>query len=110
MVVGQTSGKCPPVTPPTRTEKGKANVGPPTTTGIIAPPMTKSPIPDEITLADDPDVIELEDEILDRYLAITAARVPAKKLGKGPGSSLVTTPKPPPPRLLPTRKSPKGLG
>jgi hypothetical protein len=68
------------------------------------------PIPDDITLEDDPDVIELDDEILDRYLAITAARVSAQKLGTGPGSHRVATPKPPPPRPLPIRKAPKGLG
>ena len=61
-------------------------MGPPTVAGQIAPPVKKTPIPDDFTLDDDPDVIELDDEILDRYLAITAARVPA------------------------IRKSPKGLG
>ena len=85
-------------------------MGPPTVAGQIAPPVKKTPIPDDFTLDDDPDVIELDDEILDRYLAITAARVPAKKIGKGSGSHRVATPKPPPPRPLPIRKSPKGLG
>ena len=33
--------------------------------------MVITTIPDDIDLDDDPDVIELEDEILDRYLAIT---------------------------------------
>jgi hypothetical protein len=58
-------------------EKGKANVGPPTIAGEIDPPVAITAFPDDITLEDDPDVIELEDEILDRYLAITATRVPA---------------------------------
>jgi hypothetical protein len=39
--------------------------------GIIAPPMATTTVPDDIDLDDDPDVIELDDEILDRYLAIT---------------------------------------
>jgi hypothetical protein len=64
------------VRPPTRLEKGKANVGPPTIAGTIAPPLAITTVPDDITLEDDPDVIELEDEILDRYLAITATRQP----------------------------------
>jgi hypothetical protein len=106
----QLSGWGLPLTPSTRAEKGKANVGPPTVAGHIAPPVAKTPIPDDFTLDDDPDVIELDDEILDRYLAITAARVPAKKIGKGSGSHRVATPNPPPPRPLPIRKSPKGLG
>lgn len=62
--------------PPTRLEKGKANVGPQTITGTIAPPLAITTVPDDITLEDDPDVIELEDEILDRYLAITATKPP----------------------------------
>jgi hypothetical protein len=33
--------------------------------------MVITTVPDDIDLDDDPDVIELEDEILDRYLAIT---------------------------------------
>jgi hypothetical protein len=33
--------------------------------------MIITTVPDDIDLDDDPDVIELEDEILDRYLAIT---------------------------------------
>ena len=106
----QLSGWGLPLTPSTRAEKGKANVGPPTEAGTIAPPVAKTPLLDDFTLEDDPDVIELDDDILDRYLAITAARVPAKKLGKGPGSHRVATPKPPPPRPLPIRKAPKGLG
>jgi hypothetical protein len=106
----QISGWGLPLTPATRAEKGKANVGPPTETGIIAPPVAETPIPDDITLEDDPDVIELDDEILDRYLAITAARATAQKHGNGSVSHRVATPKPPPPRPLPLRKSPTGLG
>jgi hypothetical protein len=106
----QISGWGLPLTPPTRAEKGKANVGPPTETGIIAPPVAKTPIPDAFTLKDDPDVIELEDEILDRYLAITAARETAQKHGNGPVSHRVAPLKPPSSRPLPLRKSPTGLG
>lgn len=72
---------CPPLPPPTRVEKGKANIGPPTVASKITPPVAVNTVPDDITLEDDPDVIELEDEILDRYLAITAAREPAQKIG-----------------------------
>jgi hypothetical protein len=72
--------------PPTSAAKGKANVGPPTVTGIIAPPVPVANIPDDFTLEDDPDVIELDDEILDRYLAITAARETAQKHRKGTAS------------------------
>ena len=106
----QLSGWGLPLTPSTRAEKGKANVGPPTEAGTIAPPVAKTPLLDDFTLEDDPAVIELEDDILDRYLAITAARVPAKKIVKGSGSHRVATPKPPPPRPFPIRKSLKGLG
>ena len=62
--------------PPTRLEKGKANIGPPTIAGTIAPPQAITTIVDDITLEDDPDVIELEEEILDRYLALTAPKPP----------------------------------
>ena len=99
-----------PLTPATRAEKGKANVGPTTGPGIIAPPVAKMPIPDDITLEDDPDVIELDDEILDRYLAITAARETTLTHGNGTGNHRVAPPKQPPPRPLPLRKSPTGLG
>ncbi len=64
------------MTPPTRLEKGKANIGPPTIAGTIAPPQAITTIVDDITLEDDPDVIELEEEILDRYLALTAPKPP----------------------------------
>jgi hypothetical protein len=73
----------PAVRPATRAEKGKANIGPPTIAGKIAPPVADNIVPDDFTLEDDPDVIELEDEILDRYLAITTAREPAKQSGSG---------------------------
>jgi hypothetical protein len=72
--------------------------------------VAKTPIPDDITLEDDPDVIELEDEILDRYLAITAAKATTQKRGNGSGNHRVATPKPPPPRPLPLRKSLTGPG
>jgi hypothetical protein len=63
--------------PPTRLEKGKANIGPPTIAGTIAPPQAIiTTIVDDITLEDDPDVIELEEDILDRYLALTAPKPP----------------------------------
>ena len=61
----------PPKMPPTRAEKGKANIGIPTTTGAIAPPVAIITLPDDIELEDDPDVIELEEDILDRYIALT---------------------------------------
>jgi hypothetical protein len=77
VIIGKQISTSPIVQPPTRVDKGKANVGLPTIAGKIAPPVPTTTVPDDITLADDPDVIELEDEILDRYLAITAARVPA---------------------------------
>jgi hypothetical protein len=38
---------------------------------IIAPPDEMITVPDEFDLENEPDVIELEDEILDRYIAIT---------------------------------------
>ena len=81
--------------PPTRAAKGKANVGPQTITGIIAPPVPVATIPDDITLEDDPDVIELEDEILDRYLAITAPKPPTVKSNNGTANHQVAPPKPP---------------
>ena len=96
--------------PPTRAEKGKANVGPQTLTGIIAPPMPVATIPDDITLEDDPDVIELDDEILDRYLAITAPRPPAVKSNNGAANHQVAPPKPPQTRPLLHRKPTTGSG
>jgi hypothetical protein len=61
-------------------------------------------VPDYITLEDGPDVIELDDEILDRYLAITDAREPAQKVGSGAANRQVAPPKPAPLRpLLPRR-------
>ena len=91
----QISGWGLPLTPSTRAEKGKANVGPPTEAGTIAPPVAKTPLLDDFTLEDDPDVIELEDEILDRYLAITAPKPPTVKSKNGTVNHQVAPPKPP---------------
>jgi hypothetical protein len=38
---------------------------------INTPPKAITTVPDDIELEDEPDVIELEDDILDRYIAIT---------------------------------------
>jgi hypothetical protein len=85
--------------PPTTAEKGKKNVGEASTKGIIAPPRAITTVPDDIDLDDDPDVIELEDEIFDRYLAITQARTTSKPNGLGTAKKVIapTPPVPTPP-------------
>jgi hypothetical protein len=44
-------------------------------------------IPDDIDLEEDPEVIELEEDILDRYIALTYTRAAGKQKGQTPECS-----------------------